>query len=101
MEQSTFGAIVKERRQALGLTQAELARRVGCATVTIRRIEYNTLRPSVQIAEGLALALNLPEAEQISFVRLARASGEADDGKGENQTNLPGAGHGMNLSAQS
>lgn len=73
MNQSTFGAIVKERRQALGLTQAELARRVGCATVTIRRIEYNTLRPSVQIAERLALALNVPEAEQIAFVRLARA----------------------------
>jgi transcriptional regulator with XRE-family HTH domain len=73
MDQQSFGAIVKERRQDLGLTQAELARRVGCATVTIRRIEYDTLRPSVQIAERLALALSIPEAEQIAFVRLARS----------------------------
>ena len=73
MSQPSFGTIVKERRQGLGLTQAELARRVGCATVTVRRIEYDTLRPSVQIAERLALALTIPEAEQIAFVRLARA----------------------------
>ncbi|GAB4430412.1 MAG: hypothetical protein Kow0031_11260 [Anaerolineae bacterium] len=73
MTESSFGTIVRERRQALGLTQAELARRVGCATVTIRKIEYDTLRPSVQIAERLALALTLPEAEQLAFVRLARA----------------------------
>jgi WD40 repeat protein/transcriptional regulator with XRE-family HTH domain len=72
MNQTTFGVVVKERRKALGLTQAELARRVGCATVTIRRIEYDTLRPSVQIAERLALALSIAEAEQIAFVRLAR-----------------------------
>ena len=69
----TFGQIVKERRRNLGLTQAELARRVGCAAITIRRIEANTLRPSVQVAELLALALNIPEAEQLAFVRLARA----------------------------
>ncbi len=31
------------------------------------------MRPSVQIAEHLALALNVPEKEQVAFVRLARA----------------------------
>jgi transcriptional regulator with XRE-family HTH domain len=51
----TFGQIVRERRVALDLTQVELARRVSCATVTIRKIEYDTLRPSVQIAERLAV----------------------------------------------
>lgn len=70
----TFGQIVKERRMALGLTQAELARRVGCATVTVRKIEYDTLQPSVQIAERLAFSLNIPEAEQLGFVQLARAT---------------------------
>ena len=69
----TFGQIIKERRRNLGLTQAELARRVGCAAITVRRIEANTLRPSVQVAELLALALNIPEAEQLAFVRMARA----------------------------
>jgi len=50
----SFGSIVKEHRQSLDLTQAELARRVACATITIRKIEYDSLRPSIQIAERLA-----------------------------------------------
>ena len=69
----SFGQIVKERRLELGLTQAELARRVGCAVVTLRKIEADSLRPSVQMAELFALALNIPEEEQLAFVRLARA----------------------------
>ena len=69
---ASFGQIVKERRAALGLTQAELANRVGCASITIRRIEGDNLRPSVQMAELLALSLNIPETEQLGFVRLAR-----------------------------
>ncbi len=72
-EEITFGPIVKERRSVLGLTQAELARRVGCAAITIRKIEADALRPSVQIAEHLARALNVPQAEHLAFVRLARA----------------------------
>ena len=68
----SFGTLVKERRLTLGLTQAELANRVGCAVVTIRRIEYGTLRPSTQIAERLAFSLNVPEEEQLAFIRLAR-----------------------------
>jgi WD40 repeat protein/serine/threonine protein kinase/DNA-binding XRE family transcriptional regulator len=71
---TSFGQIVRERRQSLGLTQAELARRVGCAIVTVRKVETDALRPSVQIAERLALALHIPEVEQIAFVRLARAA---------------------------
>ena len=70
----TFGQIVRDRRIALDLTQVELARRVSCATVTIRKIEYDTLRPSVQIAEQLALALRIPLAERANFIRLARTS---------------------------
>jgi WD40 repeat protein/serine/threonine protein kinase/DNA-binding XRE family transcriptional regulator len=70
----SFGLIVRERRQSLGLTQSELARRVGCAIVTVRKVETDALRPSVQIAERLAFALHIPEAEQIAFVRLARAA---------------------------
>ncbi|MCL4302732.1 MAG: protein kinase [Anaerolineae bacterium] len=71
---ASFGQIVRERRQIMGLTQAELARRVGCAIVTVRKVETDALRPSVQIAERLALALHIPEAEQIAFVRLARTA---------------------------
>lgn len=69
----SFGQIVKARRREMGLTQEELARRVGCAPVTLRKIEYDDLRPSVQIAERLAMALNIPFEERPAFVRLARA----------------------------
>ncbi|KAA3661451.1 MAG: helix-turn-helix domain-containing protein, partial [Chloroflexi bacterium] len=72
LENISFGNIVRERRSKMGLTQNELARRVGCAPITIRKIEYDSLRPSVQMAELLALALNIPEEEQLGFVRLAR-----------------------------
>ncbi len=70
----SFGKFVKQRRLALGLTQAELATRVGCATITARRIEAGTLRPSTQIAERLAMALDIPADEQAAFVRLARTA---------------------------
>ena len=68
----TFGEILRERRSLLGLTQAELARRAGCAPITIRKLEGDSLRPSVQLAELLALALDIPEGEQLAFIRLAR-----------------------------
>ena len=71
--EATFGQQVKERRRELQLTQDELARRVACAPVTLRKIEYDDLRPSVQIAERLAMALNISLEERAAFVRLARA----------------------------
>lgn len=71
-QEITFGQFIKEHRKKLDLTQAELARRVGCATITLRKIESDTLRPSVQIAERLAMTLNIPLEERADFIRLAR-----------------------------
>ena len=68
----SFGEIVRDRRKELGLTQTELAGRAGCAPVTLRKIEYDALRPSIQMAEHLAVALQIPEDQQLAFVRLAR-----------------------------
>src|SRR5262245_4126818 len=68
-----FGRRVRERRRTLDLTQEELARRVGCAAVTVRKIEADELRPSQQIAERLAMALGVPLEERAEFVRLARS----------------------------
>ena len=70
--ESSFGMIAKNRRRELGLTQDELARRVGCAPITVRKIEADDLRPSVQIAERMAMALNIPLEERAAFVKLAR-----------------------------
>ena len=69
----SFGSFVRQRRRDMDLTQEELARRVGCAAITLRKIEADDLRPSVQIAERLAMALAIPLDDRADFVRRARA----------------------------
>jgi len=71
--ESSFGRWLQRRRKALDLTQDELAQRVGCAAETLRKIEADARRPSRQIAERLAHALELREAEHAAFIRAARA----------------------------
>ena len=71
---TSFGQLIKSSRMAFGLTQAELARRVGCATITIRKIEADALRPSIQIGERLAMALDVPLEDRADFIRLSRLS---------------------------
>ncbi len=77
-DEFSFGHWLQRRRKALDLTQAELARRVGCAAETLRKIEADARRPSLQIAKRLADALELPEAERASFIHAARAELAAD-----------------------
>src|SRR3990167_4906011 len=72
--EESFGRMVRERRRALDLTQEELARRVGCAAITIRKIEADDARPSVQVAERLAMALAIPLDDRAEFVRKARTA---------------------------
>ncbi len=73
MDEQSFGRYVRQRRREMDLTQEELARRVGCAAITLRKIEAEDARPSVQIAERLAMALAIPLDERAEFVRRARA----------------------------
>lgn len=68
----SFGYWVLRQRKALDLTRAELARRVGCASETIKKIERDERRPSQQIAELLANALAVPTEEQTLFLQVAR-----------------------------
>src|SRR5690242_8916654 len=69
---ASFGNWVAQRRKALGLSRAELARRASCATVTLRKIEEDARRPSPELAASLARHLALPAAERATFVRVAR-----------------------------
>jgi class 3 adenylate cyclase len=69
---ASFGEWVRRRRKALDLTQEQLARQVGCAAITIKKIEADERRPSRQIAERLAESLQLAPAERAAFVRAAR-----------------------------
>ncbi len=68
----SFGYWVRRRRKAMDLTRATLAQRVGCAEVTIKKIELDERRPSRQMAELLAIHLAIPDAEQDTFFRMAR-----------------------------
>ena len=71
---TSFGYWVRRRRLALDLTQADLARAVNCATVTIAKIERDERRPSRQMAALLAEQLAVPAGERTRF--LAAAMGE-------------------------
>ena len=72
---SSFGGYVRQRRREMDLTQEELARRVGCAAITLRKIEADDLRASVQIAERLRMALAIPlEQSGQSLYGSARAA---------------------------
>jgi len=67
-----FGEWVKKRRKALDLTQEELAHRAGCSIFALRKIESGERRPSKQLADLLAKALEVPSEEKQTFIRVAR-----------------------------
>jgi predicted ATPase/transcriptional regulator with XRE-family HTH domain len=79
MQDLPFGLWLKKRRKALDLTQSALADRVGCSLATIEKIESEERRPSTQIAELLADALEIPISERELFLKVARRL-KADDG---------------------
>ncbi|HLO16535.1 MAG TPA: helix-turn-helix transcriptional regulator, partial [Anaerolineales bacterium] len=74
----SFGTWIRRRRKALDLTKNALAQRVGCSLALIEKIELGTRRPSKQIAEILADALELPESERPLFMKVARGERSVD-----------------------
>ncbi len=68
----SFGDWVRKRRKALGLTQKVLAEGVGCAVITIKKIERDKRRPSSQIANLLADQLAIPRAMRDDFLQMGR-----------------------------
>src|SRR4051794_21852998 len=71
-DELTFGQWLQRRRKALNLTQQQLGALAGCAAETIRKLEADTRRPSQDVADLLAGALQIPEAERRTFRRFAR-----------------------------
>lgn len=86
---ATFSEWLKRRRRTLGLTQDLLARRVGCATITIQKLEAGDLRPSVQIAERLADQLELASDERLDFLAAARMGSLTPRTSDHSNTMLP------------
>ena len=58
---------LKERRGELGLTQAELAERVGVTRKTVNTVENGVFVPSTLLALKLGQALNVP-VEQLFWI---------------------------------
>jgi ABC-type oligopeptide transport system substrate-binding subunit/transcriptional regulator with XRE-family HTH domain len=65
---TSFGYWVRRRRLALDLTQDALARRVGCSSAAIKKIEHDERRPSRTMATRLAESLGLAPDQQDRFV---------------------------------
>ncbi|HEV8407155.1 MAG TPA: helix-turn-helix transcriptional regulator [Sphingomicrobium sp.] len=58
---------LKEQRTELGLTQAELAEKVGVTRKTVNTVENGIFTPSTTLALKLAHALNVP-VEQLFWI---------------------------------
>jgi predicted ATPase/DNA-binding XRE family transcriptional regulator len=71
-EDPSFGEWLRQRRRLLDLTQQELADQVGCARITLRRIESGTLKPSKELAQILLEKLDTPPIEREALLRFAR-----------------------------
>ncbi len=71
-EEIAFGAWLRQRRRAFRLTQDELARQVGCSTITLRKLEAEERRPSPVVAERLAEALQVAPDDRANFLQFAR-----------------------------
>jgi transcriptional regulator with XRE-family HTH domain len=70
-EATTFAGLLKEYRFAIGLTQAELARRAGLSVRGIQHLESGETRPYRHTHEQLAAALGLSKEERARFEALA------------------------------
>jgi predicted ATPase/DNA-binding CsgD family transcriptional regulator/transcriptional regulator with XRE-family HTH domain len=71
-DREAFGRWLKQQRKLLDLTQHALAEQSGCTVGTIRKIEVGRRRPSRQLVERLATALQIPSDDRIVFHELAR-----------------------------
>lgn len=86
---SSFGRWLMNRRQGLDLTRDDLAALVGCAPVTVAKIERDERRPSRQMAERLAYVLRVPAEGRAEFVRQARGT-QADSESEPYEPSIPG-----------
>ncbi|MDE6538882.1 MAG: helix-turn-helix domain-containing protein [Ruminococcus sp.] len=55
----TFGQKIRNRREQLGYTQAELAERLKSTQPYISRLERGNFNPSMQMIINIAITLNI------------------------------------------
>lgn len=66
----SLGQQVRFYREARGWTRKALAHQVGCAVVTLQKVEREERRPSVELLQLLAQALHLTAAEATTLTTL-------------------------------
>ena len=71
-ESISFGAWLRRQRRTLDLTQKAFADQVGCAEITVRRMEADEYKPSNALALTLFEKLGIPEAERPHWISFAR-----------------------------
>ena len=69
---SSFGKWLRQKRRALDLTQEAFADQVGCARITLRRIESDALKPSKELALLLLEKAGIPQHERETWLPFAR-----------------------------
>ena len=67
-----FGIWLRGERRRLDLSRQALANQVGCAEITLRRIESGTLKPSRELAQILLERLGIPGPERDRWILFAR-----------------------------
>lgn len=80
MNEIPFGEWLKRQRKANGWTQEQLADKVGCSAIAIRKFESEERRPSLQIIERFEHVFHIPADEQAVFVRFARGDWSTSPG---------------------
>jgi predicted ATPase/DNA-binding XRE family transcriptional regulator len=71
-EEISFGVWLRKQRRALDLSRQAFANQIGCAEVTLRRIEAGTLKPSKELANILLDKLGIPNTERSQWISFAR-----------------------------
>ena len=71
-EEISFGVWLRKQRRTLDLSRQAFADQIGCAEVTLRRIEAGTLKPSKELAGIILEKLGVPEVERPQWVSFAR-----------------------------
>jgi predicted ATPase/transcriptional regulator with XRE-family HTH domain len=71
-EEISFGVWLRKQRRASDLSRQAFAQQVGCAQITLRRIEAGTLKPSKELASILLEKLGIPKPEWPQWIAFAR-----------------------------
>ncbi len=68
----TFGKWLRQQRRTLDLTQEAFADQIGCARITLRRIESDALKPSKELALILLEKVGIPKSERQAWLPFTR-----------------------------